>query len=1220
MEPFARIPLRSEDFEDASVRDAVDEAAGKRRQSTRKANLGTFSGYRIGIDIGNGNIGWCVLLEDEDGKRLRFLTAEDITAHNAALPKSAPRTQLPDLASFVPAGIHKFDAREADRHGGQRSWSKVRAEAKAKRRMMDARQRRRLFVDRALQNAGLLPREGEKLDGHIKIKADVLRVDLLDPSFSAHPHDLGRALKNALKRRGYLKPIGRTGPDEGSGFAKRAEEKYREALRRYECRTIGEFLDRCARDAKRDGIRFRKRHHSLSWQWRNKKNEPKDGSSAPSYKAFRFLSPTFSLIREECGLLREASGIGIDDSAWARIEEAAEFRRPLKAKVPGRCRYFPDKHRCVVALPSFQRFRILQSISHLRHRKNGSRLDKSALDRARQILNRKARSSLDELSRELGLALKLDQGERTGSRRLTGARTDIALGTALGESWCRLPIEERDAWTMRFLRRHPPPCEGKEFPPWTRGDDEALMRDAEKAFGPGALERADSNEVTREIEDRFSSMSVEAARLLGDCHEQGLEYDECLHRLREAGAPAPELALHERLPYYGAVMPDLTVPATQFAPEDRTAKEELRYGRAANPDVHVVMNRLRVVVNGIVEMMGGILPVRCVIEMARSTFSEAQAAAHGRNMRARNELRERIVAEIEAVPGRERVPAGPALDRLIDRWKAAVRQGWRDYDGSEIQRSMLMDGTEYQLDHVTPAAFGDFRENNMFVSRFNQRKGRRLPWEAFGDDPRFRPALVAFTTFGLRKQIEAAEERIRTLSSNSSRRQRIEATLERAGQDRARLAEYGEPCPDVLRALDRPPIVSGADFAEEAGTRRRTPPFRPGDQAALFRRFHPDRKPPEGGPAARDVANIGWSTKLACRYLRHLGAESEPIKAWAVHALRCMFRINKHRADLRNHAVDAFLVAHFDKFVLKPAFDRLNHRSPYEELYETRALQAALSRIGGGDGLHRLCDLYDNLLRLEDALPTIATAHRPDNRWNPGDALGSGLGALGRENIYSFRPTQETRKKLTQMLRAAGIVPDDDSVLTRQEILERLEAIPRDEKDGKRLAEKLGKAIELRYLSRSEDGPKPTQLKIRSALFVSGQDGAFINAEGKFGLVGAPKASDRRVLSIADFSRMNENERAEVFAEGHPVYRQGDTVIKDGRAFVIAGVNIEKRLIVYPVNQAERKDKGLITPMIIRFASDVLGRRLHKLGKSPRGLQPVPYPLRGEQLHRRQTG
>lgn len=1214
MEPFARIPVDSDDYEDSAQRDAVDEAFGRRRSSTRKANLGTFTGYRIGLDVGNGNIGWCILFEDggfEDGRRLRFLTADDIAVHNRTLPKSGRRTQLPDLARFVPAGVHKFDARETDRRG-QKSYSKIRAEARTGRRMLDARQQRRLRVDKALRKAGLLPpNKGEDEEGHTGIKADVLRVELLDPSFPAHPHDLGRALKNALKRRGYLKPIGRTGPDEGSGFAKRSEADYRQKLETYDCRTIGEFLERCARDARRDGVPFRKRHRSLAWQNENRRRRPSDGGNAPSYEAFKFLSPTHSLIREECRLLKERSGIAVDDDAWAEIEAAAEFRQPLKSRTPGRCGHFPDEYRCVAALPSFQRFRILERIRDLRHR-DGTSLGGTTFDRARELLETREKITLAGLERELGTKLKLDRDDAAGSRRFVGARTDIALGNTFVEAWRSLPIEQRDDWTMRFLRRHWPSAAG-EVSPWSERDEEALERDAETVFGKDALAKVDDGEVAKHFEDRFSSISVKAARLLGDCYEQGLSYEERLARLREAGAPAPKLALYERLPYYGAVMPDETVPAAGFAPEDRTVKEEREHGRAANPDVHVVMNRLRAVVNGIIEMMGGILPARCVIEMARSTFSETQAAAHSRTARDRQELRERIEGEIERILG-SKMPVGPALDRLVDRWKAAVRQGWRDYDGSEIQRSALVDGSEYQLDHVEPAAFGDFREDNIFVSRFNQRKGRRLPWEAFGDDPEFRPALIAFSTFGLQKRIEVTGKKLQVLSARAPRdkRERLEGALQRAKRDLDRLSEFDDvPRPDVLQALERPPVVSDTDKGEgtETTLRKRLSPFRHGSQAALFRRMHPDYTPREGGPAARDVANIGWSTKLARRYLRHIGAETEPIKAWAVRALRCMFGINKPREDLRNHAVDAFLVAHFDKFILKPAFDRLRHRHAYEELYEPRALQSALSRIGDGNGNLLYDDLVNNLDRLEAVLPSIATAHRADNQWNPGDGIGGGIGAFGKENIYSFRPTWAEREELTLLLRKEGIVPDDGTTLTGKEILTRYDTISRDTQEGRRLVEKLDVKIELRY--RGLKRP----LKRRTALPLSGQKGAFINAEGKFAVVGTT-SRDRFVLSTADFSRMNAEERANVFATGQPIYRRGDTLVKGKEAFVVGGTNIEKRLIVYPINESERGTdrKKLITvsPDIRKFASDVLGRRLHQLGKDPRGLQPVPYPLRSE--------
>ena len=1191
MEPFARIPLTSDDYENAAQRAAIDAAASERRRATRCANLGTFTGYRIGLDIGNGNIGWCILFED--GKRLRFMRAEDIAAHNRALPSSARRTQLPGLDRFVPLGTHKFDARDPN---DLKSYSKGRAEARAARGMLDARQRRRLNVRYALQDAGLLRKDGEAPGGRIERKSDRLRVDLLDtdPSNAAHPHDLGRALKNALNRRGYTNPVGRAGADEDSQFAKTTEARYREALEQFGCRTVGEFLEKCAQDARDDRVPFRKRHRTLAWQKQNRKKQPKS-NDARSYEVFQFLTPTHRLIREECDLLRKKSGVAVNDDAWERIGESAEFRRPLRGREPGRCRHFPDKYRCVAALPSFQRFRILETIDNLRDGRK-RRLTDAALSAVRKVLEGNDKVALADLSKAAGGNLKLDRGDGKGARTLAGAPTDLALGGAFGAAWTGLPIAERDDWTMRFLRRHWP---GDGNPaPWTADDEKTLERDAESAFGPDALAKADERQ--SKFEDRFAALSVKAARLLADCYEMGLSWEERQAALRAAGAPEPEIALYERLPYYGEAMPDQTVPAAQFAPPERTAAEERQHGRAANPDVHVVMNRVRAVVNAIIDMMGGILPTACCIEMARSAFSEEQAGAQRRTAQAREKLRKGIVDEIAGIFDGlgKNVPRGPALDRLVDRWKAAVRQGWRDYDGSEIPKSKLVDGAEYQLDHVEPAAFGDFRENNMFVSRFNRQKGRRLPWEAFGDDPAFREPLIAFAKVGLEVRKETAEKRLNnSLNIPKKVQERVETARDRAIRGLEELEKCGAARPDVYAALKAPPAVPGA--------------FRPGDRAALFCRCGPDWTPREGGPAARDLPNIGWSTKLARRYLTCLGAESEPIKAWAVHALRCMFDLNKVKADLRNHAVDAFLVAHFDKHILKPAFDSLRHEYSYEELYRTRALKDALGQIDGGAGLALFEDFETNLDRLKEILPHTHTAHRPDNQWNPGDTAGGSFGALGGQNIYAFRPDRKKREELTDFLKHHGFVPADEPVLSKQDILDLYDLL----QDGDPKKEKLGKKIELRYLDPTKMRYKAVTLKRWTALPLTGQSGAFIDGAGKFAIVGAPEKKDRRVVSTAEFSRMTDAGRTAAFVAGHPVFRRGDTVMYDGKALVVTGLEADTRLTAYPVDTAERSKKSMKRPVadknVTKLTCDVLGRRLYGRGTDSRNIEPAPYPLRG---------
>lgn len=1232
IKPLARIPGRYRDAEQIA---AIQHAIGKRRHSTRFANLGPFTGYRIGLDIGNGNIGWCILFEQD--RLLQFLTAEDIAANNAKLPKGVTRTQLPNLADFVPLGTHKFQARKPGEKI-EKSFSKIRAEVRAKERMLDARQRRRLHVRKAISEAGLLPENGI-CDGighekcHSRISADKLRVKLLNPSFDASAHDLGRALYNLLKRRGWLKPIGRAGEDEGSTFGDKATQYYREALKAFGCETIGAFLDRCAQDAKRDGVHgFRKRHRSLAWQRENQKKQPKDLTKAKSYEVLQFLTPTFELVWEEALLLRarQQRTVPIRDDHWAKIEEAAEFRRSLKAKMPGRCRWFPDEFRCVRALPSYQRFRILEQVSHLRDPHNRV-LNDASFGSAVALLEQSEKISVTHLAKELGQdRLRLESDEDKGKRTLVGAKTDIALKSVLGQSWMQLSLDERDAWTMRFLRRHVP-MNGQEPRPWTSADEEDLRSDTEKLFGPDALTKVD-NIASTSFEDNFASISLKAAKILADAYAKRLDHEQRLAALASAGAPEPELPLYERLPYYGAVMPDQTVPAIGFAPPERMCAEEREHGRAPNPDVHVVMNRVRAVINAIIDMMGGILPTTCVVEVARSALSEDEANAHRKRVMAREKFNQAIIQDIARVfEGLgKRLPRGPGLERLIECWKAAIRQGWRDYDGSRIERSMLIDPTVYQLDHVIPAAFGDFRENNLFVSKYNKIKGRKTPWEAFGNKQDFRPALTAFAEFGLSKRIELLEKALDPKRKLPTKKKAyLEERLKNAREELAELSKSETPRPDVLSALERTLTDkleslltcddSAGDNNAEKGPRR---PFDSGDQAALFCRFGPRAKAPEKEFAARDTANIGWSTKLTLRYLRHLGAEVEAIKPWAVHALRSMFGINKERGDLRNHAVDAFFIAHFDSRVLRPAFASL--RGGPEWLYSTRLLDSALSHIDGGQGF--LNGLERNLDCLDKTLPVIATAHRADNMWNPGDPVGGSFGALGGENIYSFRPTREEREKLTAILAGDGKSPVGH-ILTRTEILELLKSEPQDKKN-RRLLKKLRDAVELRYLSREEKGTKRTLLKISTAMPLSDQPGAFIDVQSKFAIMGPTPNEGRLVVNVADFSAMSLAKRTALFRNARVVYRRGDMITSLGSPFVVTGLTADGRLIAYTADVAQRdkQQKHLLTvpsgiegkdsnpktskPILNKLSIDVLGRRLHRLRKTPGGLAPMPYPLR----------
>lgn len=1211
---IAEIRLPDHGGKTGDIERQIDSELGRRRQGTRKASLGTFSGYRIGLDIGDGNIGWCVLFED--GLRVRLLDAEAIRRHNDALAPGKPRIQLPDLATFVPAGTHKFENRDPET---SRSLAGKRVDARAGRRRLDARQWRKFHVKRALREAGLLPPSGKPVKGHADMRPGELRRRIVEDgaAFGAHRHDLGRALLNTLTRRGWMPSVGRTGPAGEGAFTSEAEKKYRRALKDFDCPTVGVFLERCAEDARRDGQPFRRRYAAWGEPEGKAGGNGKGGRPSgqederPSYVRFRELAPTFPLTLEECRILRERSALKVKDALWERVEAAARHRRPLRGTVPGVCEHLPGESRCVAALPSYQRLRIHETASGLRTRNGRSMpgpLDSGDHARVIEILRNCPYITLAGLEHQIGIGLETEQG--VDFRKIHGDRTGWIMKRAVGDAWGELDLDAQDRWVMRVLRRHAGAA--NEVPEaWGEDDEEGLRRDADQAFGEGALRRIDEAVWGLDgLEDRFSPVSVKAARILADCHERQAALADRHRELRSAGAREPTFRLYDSLPYYGAVLGEQTIPAELFAPRELLCEDELEHGRVRNPDVHLVLNRVRKVVNAIIDMMGGIPPRRCSVEMARSAMSETASEERGKRTRQRERAEDKIAKEIRAASeSGQGLPRGTEFGKLLERWKAAKRQGWRDYDGSEIQPGALVDGEDYQLNHVEPAAFGDQRQDNLFVSRFNRLKGKKLPWEAFKNDDACRGVILAFARFGTEQRIAGLGAMLRGSRVDAMERERLRTKLEDAKSSLAALDKHGDPDPGVLKQIRTVPRQLATQGLEREADVR--------GLGRLFRKFHPDYKTESrytGGvdPDAenfprRDVAHSGWMAKLACRYLESIGVEALPIRSGAVHELRCMLGINKERADLRNHAVDAFIVGHFDSRVLKPALERVCHSHSFEDKFTPEPLWNALDGLKDGKGAHARQDLRDNLSCLGGLLSHVSTAHRPEHKWNPGDPLGAGLGEIGGQNLYAWRPKRSDRVKATAILKDMN-EEDVDVPMKTKDILTAYENLDPDKQDEMKMLRKLRKLFKFTYRGRSGTVNIDTLTRTR--------DGGYVETSSKFALVSVIHAvrAKRRAEPLVAVLQSTDDARRKIFASGSIVYRRGDILVENGSAKVITGIRADGRLIHFPVNLAGRRqdDRTISVPRSetrkVKF--DVLGRRLFALGRNTGDIAPTPYPLR----------
>jgi CRISPR-associated endonuclease Csn1 len=618
--------------------------------------------YRLGLDLGANSIGWCAV----------------------RLDGGAPAALLDLGVRVYPDGRNPKDST---------SLAAARRGPRAMRRNRDRYLRRRKALLNALTRFGLMP----------ECEADRRRVAGLDPyALRAHalhcrllPHELGRALFHLNQHRGFKsnRKVDR-GANEGGLIRDAAANTFAE-LARSGHPTIGSWL--AERHAMRAGVRVR-----LAGS----------GKSA----AYPFY-PTREMIEAEFEAIWAAqSGWNPDLSAGMRdaLRKIIFFQRPLKAPPVGKCWLEPGEPRAPRALPTAQRFRIAQTLSHLRLFEPGMP-DRFLDDRERGILSgilyRGTDLTLDQIRKKLGLAGETDFNTR--EEKLAGCETARRLGAkkAAAAEWHALDLAAQDAAVVAIIE--------------AESDEQAIEALQAIGLSPSAARAA----ALTALPDGHMAFSAVALGKILPGLEKGLRYSDAV---QAAGythhSDTRPGEIRDRLPYYGELLRE-RIGTGSGEPLD---PEEKRFGRAPNPTVHVALNELRRVVNAIVDRLGP--PSEIVVETLRDLGrSKKQREEYEREQKKNRDANDRRRAELKNLG----IPVNAANLMRLRLWEeqaADPKNRICPYTGTLITpRSALSD--EIEEDHILPFAItlDDSAANRILVTReANRRKARRSPHEAFG--------------------------------------------------------------------------------------------------------------------------------------------------------------------------------------------------------------------------------------------------------------------------------------------------------------------------------------------------------------------------------------------------------------------------------------------------------------------------------------------------------
>lgn len=638
--------------------------------------------YRLSLDMGSTSLGWAMV-------RLN--------------PQDEP-------CAIIKAGVRIFSDGRNPKDGS--SLAVTRRDARAMRRRRDRLLKRKTRMIRTLVEHGFFPEDVAERKQLEKLEPLALRAKGLDHPLT--PREFARALFHINQRRGFKSNRKTDKAENESGALKLAISQLRQAMIDTGARTVGEWL--WARHSK--GLMIRARY---------RENRTLQESGKTKIEKSYDLYIDRAMIESEFDTLwaRQAEFAPQVFSEIARkdLKDCLLYQRPLKPVKPGRCTLLPEEERAPLALPSQQRFRIYQEVNHLRLLRENLVEEFLSLDQRNQVvqaLESSSKCTFTKIRKLIGFSgqFSIEDDKRT---ELKGNATAATLSRKehFGSQWSTFSDEIQDEVVIQLLHEE---NEGKLI---------AWLQDKTGIDEAAAVRIANAH-----LPEGYGSLSIKALnKILPALKMDVVTYDKAVqaagfdHHSHISHAATGEI-LNE-LPYYGEVLQR----HVGFGTGDPSHSAEKRYGKIANPTVHIGLNQIRTVVNALIKRYGH--PSEVIVEVARDLKQSQEQRKEDQKRQAENQVRnQKIRNEISGLIG---VPPDQVKTTDIQKmilWGELNRENVADrrcpYSGVQISAHMLL-SDQVEIEHILPFSktLDDSLNNKTVAMRqANRIKGNRTPWEA----------------------------------------------------------------------------------------------------------------------------------------------------------------------------------------------------------------------------------------------------------------------------------------------------------------------------------------------------------------------------------------------------------------------------------------------------------------------------------------------------------
>jgi CRISPR-associated endonuclease Csn1 len=647
--------------------------------------------YRLALDLGSTSLGWAMLR----------LNAND------------------EPCAVIKAGSRIFSDGRNPKDGS--SLAVTRREARAMRRRRDRLLKRKARMMQTLIAHGFFPNDEWERKQLETLNPYALRAKGLDAALT--PAEFGRALFHINQRRGFKSNRKTDKADNDSGALKTAISELRESLDAEKCRTVGEWLNKRLIDTSKP-----QEARTVRARFRQTKILKDDGKTRieKSYDLYidrAMIEAEFDALWAKQNALNPSA---FTEAARLELKDCLLYQRPLKPVKPGRCTLMPDEERAPLALPSQQRFRIYQEVNNLRILREGLKEEPLTLQQRNDLVNAleaNGKRTFTQMKKLLGLGGVVKFNFEDPKREeLKGNTTSAILSKKdfFGESWLTFEESKQDAIVLQLVKEE----NESKLVTWLQAETGIDERRAEAVARQG-------------LPEGYGSLSQKAlARILPELKRDVVTYDKAV---LAAGfehhsniSPAATGEIWPALPYYGFALQR----HVGFGTNNPKDVDEKRYGKIANPTVHIGLNQTRLVVNALIKRYGH--PAEVIVEVARDLKqnkeqrddeNKRQAANQKRNTRIKNDIASTLQISLERVR-RDDIEKWILWEEL----SFNIADRCCPYSGMQISAVMLL-SDQIEIEHILPFSktLDDSLNNKTVALRSaNRLKGNQPPWEAFG--------------------------------------------------------------------------------------------------------------------------------------------------------------------------------------------------------------------------------------------------------------------------------------------------------------------------------------------------------------------------------------------------------------------------------------------------------------------------------------------------------